>query len=125
MPKPDAPKDVIRPTKTGSAHGGRALAHLEQVIGPVPSTPTVWRSLDEADSLQVARIHQAVCRFRAPVVGELAARPEGFSWLEVAGRELTGTTVIDLDASVVKESSDQKEITRPTYQGGVGSSRAW
>src|SRR4026207_1237513 len=42
----------------------QALAHLEKLIGPVPSTPTVWRSLDEADAVQVTRIHQATCRFR-------------------------------------------------------------
>lgn len=98
----------------------QALAHLQQVISPVPSTPTVWRCLDEADALQVDRIHQAVCRFRRLWWGILAARPEGFPWLRVAGRELTGTTVIDLDASVVKVTSDQKENARPTYKGGVG-----
>lgn len=31
----------------------QALAHLDKVIGPVPSTPTVWRCLDEADGLRV------------------------------------------------------------------------
>lgn len=98
----------------------QALAHLQQVIGPVPSTPTVWRCLDEADALQVDRIRQAVCRFRRLWWGILAARPEGFPWLRVAGRELTGTTVIDLDASVVTVSSDTKENSRPTYKGGVG-----
>lgn len=98
----------------------QALAHLRQVIGPVPSTPTVWRSLDEADALQVARIHQAVCRFRRTWWGMLAARPEGFPWLKVAGRELTGITVIDLDASVVQAGSDTKENSKPTYKGGVG-----
>jgi hypothetical protein len=40
--------------------------------------------------------------------------------LEVAGRELTGTTVIDLDASVVFASSEAKENAKPTYKGGVG-----
>lgn len=98
----------------------QALAHLEKLIGPVPSTPTVWRSLDEADGLRVARIHQAVCRFRRLWWGMLAARPEGFPWLKVAGRELTGITVIDLDASVVHAGSDTKENARPTYKGGVG-----
>lgn len=95
----------------------QGLAHLEKVIGPVPSTPTVWRCLDEADGLRVARIHQAVCRFRRLWWGMLAARPEGFPWLKVAGRELAGTTVIDLDASVVKVASDQKENAKPTYKG--------
>jgi hypothetical protein len=42
----------------------QALAHLEKLIGPIPSTPTVWRSLDEADAVQVTRIHQATRRFR-------------------------------------------------------------
>ena len=98
----------------------QALAHLEKWIGPVPSTPTVWRSLNEADDLQVARIHQATCRFRRLWWGLLADRPEGFPWLTVAGRELTGTTVIDLDASVVLSASDTKENAKPTYKGGVG-----
>ena len=98
----------------------QALAHLDQVIGPVPSTPTVWRALDETDAVRVARIHQAVCRFRRWWWALLAARPVGFPWLQVAGRELTGTTVIDLDASVVQAGSDKKENSRPTYKGGVG-----
>ena len=98
----------------------QALAHLEKLIGPVPSTPTVWRSLDEADAVQVTRIHQATRRFRRLWWAILKSRPEGFPWLSVAGRELTGITVIDLDASVVKVASDQKENAKPTYKGGVG-----
>ena len=42
----------------------QALRHLGTLIGPVASTPTVWRCLNEADGLAVTRIHQAVCRFR-------------------------------------------------------------
>lgn len=69
----------------------------------------------------MSRIHQATCRFRRLWWAMLAARPEGFPWLEVAGRELTGTTAIDLDASVVQASSDTKENAKPTYKGGVGN----
>jgi hypothetical protein len=98
----------------------QALAHLHALTGPAASTPTVWRSLKEADGLRVARIHQVVCRFRRWWWGLLATRPEGFSWLRVAGRELTGITVVDLDASVVLATSDRKENARPTYKGGVG-----
>ena len=98
----------------------QALAHLEKLIGPVASTATVWRCLNEADALHVARIHQAVVRFRRWWWSILKSRPEGFPWLKVAGRELTGVTVIDLDASVVKVTSDQKENAKPTYKGGVG-----
>src|SRR5512133_2213721 len=114
------------PGRLGPGSAGRAisdfqaLAHLEKLIGPVPSTPTVWRSLDEADAVQVTRIHQATRRFRRLWWAILKSRPEGFPWLSVAGRELTGITVLDLDASVVQVASDQKENAKPTYKGGVG-----
>src|SRR3954451_21129350 len=98
----------------------QALAHLEKLIGPVPSTPTVWRSLDEADAVQVTRIHQATCRFRRLWWAILKSRPEGFPLLSGPVRALTRITVIDLDASVVKVASDQKENAKPTYKGGVG-----
>jgi hypothetical protein len=37
----------------------------------------------------------------------------------VAGRELTGITVVDLDASIVPAASE-KENAAPTYKGGIG-----
>lgn len=97
----------------------QALAHLAPVIGPVPSTPTVWRALNETGESQVARITAAVTEFRRHWWRLLAARPQGFPWLTVAGRELTGITVVDLDASVVPAASD-KENAKATYKGGIG-----
>lgn len=98
----------------------QALRHLAPLIGPVASTPTVWRALSEAGEPQLNRITGAVTRFRAHWWGLLAARPEGFPWLKVAGRELTGITVVDLDASVVLAGSETKENAKATYKGGVG-----
>jgi hypothetical protein len=97
----------------------QALKHLAPVIGAVPSTPTVWRALEEAGELQLRRINAAVVEFRRHWWGLLEQRSEGFPWLEVAGRELTGVTVVDLDASIVLSASD-KENAQPTYKGGVG-----
>jgi len=97
----------------------QGLRHLGPVIGPVPSTPTVWRALSEVGDVQVTRLNAAVAAFRGHWWGLLAARPEGFPWLRVADRELTGITVLDLDASVVFAASD-KENAQPTYKGGVG-----
>jgi hypothetical protein len=97
----------------------QALAHLAPVTGPVPSTPTVWRTLNEVGDLQLARVNAAVTEFRRSWWGLLAARPEGFPWLKVAGRELTGITVIDLDASIVFAGSE-KENAKATYKGGTG-----
>jgi hypothetical protein len=98
----------------------QALRHLAPLTGPVASTPTVWRALSEAGDPRLKRITAAVRRFRAHWWGLLAARPEGFPWLRVAGRELTGITVIDLDASVVLAASEGKENAKATYKGGVG-----
>ena len=97
----------------------QGLRHLGPVIGPVPSTPTVWRALSEVGELQLGRVNAAVTAFRRHWWGLLASRPEGFPWLRVAGRELSGVTVVDLDASVVFAASD-KENAQPTYKGGVG-----
>jgi Transposase DDE domain group 1 len=97
----------------------QGLRHLAPVIGPIPSTPTVWRALAEVGELQLTRIDTAVTVFRRHWWGLLAARPGGFPWLKVAGRELPGITVVDLDASIVFAASD-KENAQPTYKGGIG-----
>jgi hypothetical protein len=97
----------------------RALDHLGDVLGPMPSVPTVWRALSEIGDLQLKRIDAAMAGFRRHWWGLLEARPEGFPWLKVAGKELTGVTVVDLDASVVFTASD-KENAAATYKGGTG-----
>jgi Transposase DDE domain group 1 len=97
----------------------QGLRHLSPVIGPVPSTPTVWRTLNEAGDLQLARVNAAVTRFRRHWWELLARRREGFPWLRVAGRELTGITVVDLDASIVFAASE-KENAQPACKGGTG-----
>ena len=97
----------------------QGLRHLAPVTGPVPSTPTVWRALAEVGVVQLSRITAAVTSFRRRWWTLLADRPDGFPWLRVAGRELTGITVIDLDASVVFAASE-KENAAPTYKGGIG-----
>ncbi|HEY4603438.1 MAG TPA: IS1380 family transposase, partial [Blastococcus sp.] len=97
----------------------QGLRHLAPVIGPVPSTPTVWRALSEIGPVQLGRLTAAVTSFRRSWWGLLAARPEGFPWLSVGGRELTGITVVDLDASIVPCASE-KENAVPTYKGGIG-----
>ena len=57
-------------------------------------------------------MNAAVSAFRGHWWGLLASRPQGFPWLRVAGRELTGVTVVDLDASVVFAASDKENAQR-------------
>ena len=97
----------------------QGLRHLAPVIGPVCSTPTVWRALSEVGELQLTRLNAAVTAFRRHWWELPAERPEGFPWLRVAGRELSGVTVVDLDASIVSAASE-KENAQPTDKGGVG-----
>ena len=97
----------------------QGLRHLAPVIGPVASTPTVWRALSEVGPVQLTRVNAAATSFRRHWWALLAARPEGFPWLRVAGRELSGVTVVDLDASIVFATSE-KENAAPTYKGGIG-----
>ncbi len=94
----------------------QGLRHLAPVTGPVPSTPTVWRALAEVGELQLARVNAAISSFRRYWWSLLAAGPDGFPWLTVAGRELTGITVVDLDASVVFAASQEGE-RRTDLQG--------
>jgi Transposase DDE domain group 1 len=98
----------------------QGLRHLAPVTGPVASTPTVWRFLDEAGEETLTGLNRAVAGFRRHWWGLLAVRPEGFPWLTVAGKELTGITVVDLDASLVFCASEDKQNAKPTYKGGVG-----
>ena len=99
--------------------GFQALAHLAPLTGPVPPAPTVWRALSEAGDLQLARLNAAVAEFRRRWWRQLAARPEGFPWLRVAGRELAGVTVAGLDATIVFAASG-KDNAVATYKGGIG-----
>jgi Transposase DDE domain group 1 len=97
----------------------RALDHLADVLGKMPSVSTVWRTLAEAGELQIKRLQAAVTEFRRHWWGLLEQRPEGFPWLKVAGRTLTGVTVPGIDATVVFAGSD-KHNAAPTYKGGTG-----
>ena len=73
----------------GAISDVRSLAHLAPVIGPVPSTPTVWRVLAEAGEPALGRINAAVVAFRRHWWALLAERPGGFgSSLEAVVRSL-------------------------------------
>ncbi|OHV53840.1 hypothetical protein BCD48_44635 [Pseudofrankia sp. BMG5.36] len=98
----------------------QGLRHLAPVTGAVASTPTVWRFLAEADDEVLGRLNRAVAAFRRYWWGLLAARPEGFPWLTVAGRQLAGITVVDLDATLVFAGSEGKQNAAATYKGGTG-----
>lgn len=66
-----------------------------------------------------ARSRGARAGARKIVWSLLAAREQGFPWVEIAGKTLTGWVVIDMDATIV-EASSAKEGAAGTFKGTFG-----
>src|SRR5690606_19579584 len=63
----------------------------------------------------LAKIAKVRAAHRRGMWTRLAARPDGFPWLRVAGQTWHGWTIIDVDASLVESHSD-KQGAAPTYK---------
>jgi hypothetical protein len=85
------------------------------VLGPLASVSTAWRALGEIDEQAREAIADARAAHRRRIWAALMRREAGFPWLQVAGRELTGWIVVDIDASVVESHSD-KEGAAPSFK---------
>lgn len=107
------------------ADGGEAIAdidvlrHQAPVLGRVASPATVWRTLDEISSGRVKKIATARARTRRHVWSLLAAQEGGFPASKVAGTDLGGTVVLDVDATIVISHSE-KEHASPTFKRTFG-----
>ena len=101
--------------------GGEAIAdidtlrHQQGLLGPVASAPTVWRTLDEATPVALARVERARAKVRRHVWGLLPQLPAS----PVAGADLGEVVVLDVDATLVTAHSE-KEQARATFKGGFG-----
>jgi hypothetical protein len=96
------------------------LAHLAPVLGAAPSGPTVRRALELAGAPpMLERIARARAKARAHAWALIAGTAGGFPWLAIAGRELTGWVVVDMDATLVTSYSD-KQGAAPTWKKGYG-----
>ena len=106
------------------ADGGEAIAdidvlrHQSQVLGPVASAPTVWRTLDELTPAAMKRVEKARATVRRHVWAQLAGRG-GLPASKVAGADLGDTVVLDVDATLVTVHSE-KESAAATFKGGFG-----
>jgi hypothetical protein len=95
------------------------LAHQALVFADPPSESTVRRALEELDETALRRIAKARAQVRARVWELFARRPQGFPWLCVAGKLLTGWVVIDMDATLITAHSD-KQGAAATFKKGYG-----
>lgn len=95
------------------------LAHQGLVFGDPPSEATVRRALAGLDETALKRIGKARAKVRSRVWDLLSRRPQGFPWLMVAGKLLTGWVVIDMDATLITAHSP-KQGAAATFKRGFG-----
>ena len=107
------------------ADGGEAIAdidvlrHQSQVLGPVASPPTVWRTLDEVTPGRLKKIATARARTRRHVWTQIVERHGALPASRVAGTDLSEVVVLDVDATIVITHSE-KEQASPTFKRTFG-----
>jgi len=97
----------------------KTLRHQGDLFGPVASTTTAWRCLDEIGDLQLARIDRARAKARAGVWRQIVARHGQIPSARTCYGDLGKTVVIRLDASIVIAHSD-KIGAKGTFKGTYG-----
>jgi hypothetical protein len=115
---------VLVDVATMLAAGGEAIAdidtlrHQDQVLGPVASAPTVWRTLDELTPARLRKVDQARAATRKGVWARLPdGRPPSST---VAGQQLPADLVVlDVDATIVVAHSE-KENAQATFKRTFG-----
>lgn len=93
----------------------REVAQAQAAIETVASSVTAWRTFDELDQASLNKIARARAAHRRLIWARLAARPQGFPWVQVAGHAWDGWIVLDIDATLVECHSD-KQGAAPTYK---------
>jgi hypothetical protein len=97
----------------------KALRDQGDLFGPVASTTTAWRCLDEIGGVQLARIDRARAKARAQVWRQIVARHGQIPAARTCYGDLGTTIVIRLDASIVIAHSD-KTGAKGTFKGTYG-----
>jgi hypothetical protein len=93
----------------------RQVAQAAPVLEAVAAPVTAWRAFEEIDDAALEAIAKARAAHRKRIWEHLAARPEGFPQVEVAGHVWAGWVVVDLDSSLVECHSD-KQGAAPTWK---------
>ncbi|WP_331719103.1 IS1380 family transposase (plasmid) [Streptomyces sp. NBC_00289] len=99
-----------------SIAGIAVMRQAALVLGQPALASTLYRTLDQIGPVQLTKIASARAKVRSRVHDLRDLRPGGFPWIRVDGRELTGWTVLDIDASFVPAHSE-KEGAEPHRKG--------
>ncbi|WP_219070976.1 transposase, partial [Candidatus Mycobacterium methanotrophicum] len=116
---------VLRDVAVSIADGGRdisdvvVLGEQPRLLGPVASIPTVWRSLNELDTADIAAITLVRNRVREKAWDAVVARHGRVPPAPTCYGDLGETIVIRIDASLIDSHSD-KQKAAGTFKGGYG-----
>ena len=116
---------VIRDVAVAIAGGAENLAgtavlrNQARLFGPVASTPTLWRSLNEIDHASLARIALVRNKVRQRVWERIEARHGAIPPSRTCYGDLGDVIVIRIDASLIDSHSD-KECAAGNFKGGYG-----
>jgi hypothetical protein len=103
------------------ADGGEAISDIailgdqKQLLGPVASMPTAWRTLDEITPARLKKIASARAKTRRHVWTLIKARHGRIPPAKIAGGDLGATVVIRLDATLQTVHSE-KQHAAPILQ---------
>ena len=99
--------------------GTAVLRGQERLFGQVASVPTMWRSLNEIDHQDMARIALVRNRVRERVWELIGARRGAIPSSRTCYGDLGPVVVIRIDASLVESHSD-KQHAAGNFKGGYG-----
>jgi Transposase DDE domain group 1 len=97
----------------------RVMRDQQELLGPVASVPTAWRTLEEFASggaRTARRVSAAVNAARRSAWAQIVARHGALPGVRIADRVLDGVTCIRLDATVIAAHSD-KQGAEPNFKG--------
>jgi hypothetical protein len=126
--RPDVTHDrgaVMRDLAVAIADGASCMSEIAvlgdqwRLFGPVASTCTLWRTLNELDAKALQRLVQARNKVRATVWALIEARHGAVPPVRTAYGDIDGVICIRIDATLITSYSD-KECAAGNFKGGWG-----
>ena len=102
--------------------GAAVLRDQARLFGPVASTPTMWRSLNEIDNAGLARVTMVRNKIRERVWELIEARHGAIPPSRTCYGDVGEVIVIRIDATLTECYSD-KECAAGNFKGGYGHYR--
>jgi hypothetical protein len=130
--RPDVTHDrgaVMRDLAVAIADGASCVSEIavlgdqSRLFGPVASTSTLWRTLNELDAKALQRLVQARNKVRATVWALIEARHGAVPPVRTAYGDIDGMICIRIDATLRHPGQRQSRLELGLAEGAIGASR--